>query len=325
MDIPQMEKMSKEDIIGYMRSCAKQYVPEWRYDEEKPDAGTALVSIFADMMYDNIKKFNMSVAGDLFSFFDGVNAKLYPASPAEGFVVFALPEGLVSEAEVPKGTTLFGQGEDEQLVFETQEEVLVRTMDIERIFLAKPKEDEIYELFCRQRDSEASFFLFKDGVQNLQRHLLFFCFGQELEITSYADVRLSFVPEGGRKEEDLKEALLDSSRIRFRYGTEEGFRDITEYTYENGSLCFQLQGREAGLSPVEEYGSMYVLSAEILDADFFSGIYFREVSVGTQCLGQRPEFINVNGTDQEVEEFLAFGERPSVYDECYIGNGEIFG
>ena len=68
MDIPQMEKMSKEDIIGYMRSCAKQYVPEWRYDEEKPDAGTALVSIFADMMYDNIKKFNMSVAGGLFSF-----------------------------------------------------------------------------------------------------------------------------------------------------------------------------------------------------------------------------------------------------------------
>ena len=325
MDIPQMEKMSKEDIIGYMRSCAKQYVPEWRYDEEKPDAGTALVSIFADMMYDNIKKFNMSVAGDLFSFFDGVNAKLYPASPAEGFVVFALPEGLVSEAEVPKGTTLFGQGEGEQLVFETQEEVLVRTMDIERIFLAKPREDEIYELFCRQRDSEASFFLFQDGVQNLQRHLLFFCFGQELEITSYADVRLSFVPEGRMKEEGLKEALLDSSRIRFRYGMGEGFQDITEYTYENGDLCFQLQGREAGLSPVEEYGSMYVLSAEILDADFFSGIYFREVSVGTQCLGQRPEFINVNGTDQEVEEFLAFGENPSVYDECYIGNGEIFG
>ena len=37
MDIPQMEKMSKEDIIGYMRNCAKQYVPEWRYDEEQPD------------------------------------------------------------------------------------------------------------------------------------------------------------------------------------------------------------------------------------------------------------------------------------------------
>lgn len=33
MDIPQMEKMSEEDIIAYMKKCARQYVPEWRYDE----------------------------------------------------------------------------------------------------------------------------------------------------------------------------------------------------------------------------------------------------------------------------------------------------
>ena len=46
---------------------------------------------------------------------------------------------------------------------------------------------------------------------------------------------------------------------------------------------------------------------------------------GTECLGQKPEFIHVNGTDQEIEEFLAFGEHPSVYDEFYIGSGEIFG
>ena len=133
MDIPQMEKITKKDIIDHMRKCARQYVPEWRYDEEQPDAGTALVSIFADMMYDNIKKFNMSVAGDLFSFFDGVNAKLLPASPAEGFAVFGFPEGLISQAEVPAGTRLLADTEEEQLVFETQEEVLGRQLSAEVI------------------------------------------------------------------------------------------------------------------------------------------------------------------------------------------------
>ena len=68
-----------------------------------------------------------------------------------------------------------------------------------------------------------------------------------------------------------------------------------------------------------------MISAEVRDAEYFSGIYFREASLCTDCLGQRPEFINVNGTEQEIEEFLAFGENPSVYDEFYIGNGEIFG
>lgn len=325
MNIPQMEKMSKEDIIDYMTRCAKQYVPEWRYDKQQPDAGTALVSIFADMMYDNIKKFNLSVAGDLFSFFDGINAKLLPASPAEGFVAFGLPEGLLSEAEVPAGTRLLADGEEEQLVFETQEEVLVRPLDIQNIFLAAPKEDAIYELFDRKNDSAPSFFLFQDGAENLQRHLLAFCFGQELKITSRADARLSLVLEGREMDAALVEALCDSSRIRFYYGSGEKFQNITDYTYQNGALCFQIPGGEQGIAPMQEFGSRYVISVEILDGRFFSGMYLKKMSLGTECLRQKPEFVNVNGTDQEIEEFLAFGESPSLYNECYIGSGEIFG
>lgn len=325
MDIPQMERMSKKDIISYMRECAKQYVPEWRYDESQPDAGTALASIFADMMYDNIKKFNMSVAGDLFSFFDGVGAKLYPASPAEGFVVFGLPEGYDGEAEVPRGTRLLAQTEDEPLVFETQEEVLVRPLEIGRIFLADPKADAIYDLFDGKKELTPSFFLFQGGSENLQGHRLFFCFGQELSVTSYASAQLSFVPADKRTdEEQLRQAFCDSSRVRFYYGAQEGYKRITDYTYEEGKLCFKLAGGEQGIAPAEEFSSLHVISMEILDAAFFSRLYLRQVSLATECLGRKPDFINVKGTDQEIEEFLAFGENPSLYDECYIGSGEIF-
>lgn len=334
MNIPQMEKMSREDIIDYMRKCAKQYVPEWRYDKKQPDAGTALVSIFADMMYDNIKKFNMSVAGDLFSFFDGIGAKLLPASPAEGFVMFGLPEGLLSEAEVPSGTRLLADGAEEQLVFETQEEVLVRPLDIQKIFLTVPGEDAIYELFDPKKNSAPSFFLFQDGTENLQRHLLVFCFGQELRIASQADARLSLALEGtvagGKGTDDLAEALCDSSRVRFYYGAGEEFRDITDCEYRDGSLWFRIPGGEQGIAPMENYASeefesRYVIAMEILDGRYFSGMYLRKIQLGTECRRQQPEFVNVNGTDQEIEEFLAFGENPSLYDECYIGSGEIFG
>ncbi|MCI8484927.1 MAG: hypothetical protein HFH41_11400 [Lachnospiraceae bacterium] len=326
MDIPQMEKMSKEDIIAYMKECAKQYVPEWRYDQEQPDPGTALVTIFADMMYDNIKKFNMSAAGDLFSFFDGVNAKLFPASPAEGFVVFGMPEGLSGEAEVPTGTRLLAEAEGEPLVFETQEEVLVRPMELQQIFLSVPKEDGIYELFHRKKEDVPSFFLFQNGLQNLQHHRLFFCFGQELEIASDTEARLSLMPADQRnKKGSLVEALRDPSRIRFYYGTGQEYQRIRDYTFQEGTLCFQIPGGEQGIAPMEEFGSMYVIYGEILDAEFFSGIYLQEISLVTACRKQRPEFINVKGTDQEIEEFLAFGEHPSLYDELYIGSREIFG
>lgn len=321
MDIPQMEKMTREDIINYMKQCAKQYVPEWRYDERQPDAGTALASIFADMMYDNIKKFNMSAAGDLFSFFDGVNAKLCPASPAEGFVVFGMPEGLSSVAEVARGTRLLAQAEDEQIVFETQEEVLVRPMDIRRIFLANPEKDAIFDLFDSRREEAPSFFVFEDGVKNLQRHLLFFCFGEELEVRSYANARLSLAVAGrGADADSLKKAFGDQTRIRFFYGSGQDYRRITDYTYENGRICFHIPGGEQGIASMEEFSSMYVISAEILDASFFSGLYLQGVTLETECLGRKPDFINVKGTDQEVDEFLAFGENPSLYDEFYIGS-----
>ncbi len=326
MDIPQMEKMSEEDIIAYMKKCARQYVPEWRYDERQPDAGTALASIFADMMYDNIKKFNMSVAGDLFSFFDGVHAKLCPASPSEGFVVFGLPEGILSEAEVPRGTQLLAQTQEEQLVFETQEEVLVRPMEIQRMFLADPAKDAVYELFDRRRELTPSFFLFGNGEGNLQRHLLFLCFGQELSVASYANARLSFASAGGSADDKrLKEAFCDPARVRFCYGSGQEYKDITDYTYEQGELCFRLPGGEQGIAPMEEFGSRHVIFMEILDAFSFSGIYFKGVSLRTECFGKKPDFVNVKGTDQEVEEFLAFGENPSLYDELYIGCGEVFG
>lgn len=325
MDIPQMEKMTKEDIIDYMKQCAKQYVPEWRYDEQQPDAGTALVSIFADMMYDNMQKFNMSAAGDMFSFFDGVNARLCPASPAEGFVVFGMPEGLLSEAEVPRGTRLLAETEEEQLVFETQEEVLVRPLDIRRIFLADPGRDAIYDLFDSQREQAPSFFLFEPGAENLQRHRLFFCFGGELAITSYANARLSFLTAGrGVDTDNLGKAFSDKMRIRFSYGNGEEYQDITDYTYEKGALCFQIPGGVGGIAPMQELASMYVISAELLDVSFFSGLYLEGVSLATECLGRRPDFVNVKGTDQEVDEFLAFGENPSLYDECYIGSSEVF-
>ena len=70
MQIPKREKKTKKEILESIGACAKQYVPEWRYDPENPDAGSALVSLFADMMCENIRRFNLSLTGDLFSFFD---------------------------------------------------------------------------------------------------------------------------------------------------------------------------------------------------------------------------------------------------------------
>ena len=326
MNIPQNEKKTKEDIIEYIKKCAKQYVPEWRYDQEHPDAGTALVSLFADMMCDNIKRFNLSAAGDMFSFFDELNAKMLPARPAEGFITFELPEGFIGEAEVPTGTKLLSETPEGQLIFETQEEVLVRQMDIKKIYLSNPKEDAIYQVFDGEAQEVPSFFLFQSSGDNLQKHRLYFCFERGLMIKTHAQAELSFQLLGtGIEEGEFAQTVLDASNIRFFYGTLNGYRSISDYTYEDGKLKFDIEGGEQGIAPMDEFQSMYVIRADILDARLFSKVYISALTLCVRGQNLKPELIHVNGTDQEPEDFPVFGEAPTVYNEFYLASEEVFG
>lgn len=340
MNIPIRDRRTKEDIIEYMNTCAKQYVPEWRYDSEHPDAGTALVSLFADMMYDNIRRFNRSAAMDMISFFDELHVKMLPSRPAEGFITFELPAGLESEKEVPAGTRLLADTPEEQLIFETQEEVLVRQMNIGSIYLSNPYEDAVYQIYDRKEENMPSFFLFRNGEQNLQRHSLFFCFDRGLDILTEADAH--FTLEIGNSDIELQKftALFsDPSVIRFSYGTGEGYREIVPGAMADGGasmpedeedapapgISFTIEGGEEGIADMEEFGNQYVIRANILDSKLLSQTYIRTAALTLKSRGRKPELIHVNGSDQEPEEFLVFGENPAVYNECYIASREVFG
>lgn len=346
MHIPQRDSRTREDILEYIKKCARQYVPEWRYDESDPDAGTALASLFADMACENIRRFNLTAAGDLFSFFDEVNAGLLPACPAEGFITFELPDGVDSAEEVPLHTRLLAETDQGPLVFETQEEVLVRRMDLSEIYLSNPKEDAIYRLFDQAEDKVPSFFLFRNGEDNLQQHKIAFCFEKGLDIRTSAEAELSFqMKEGSIKAKDWKEAVQNPHKIRFSYGTAEGYCPVSEKNGEeqpreeagrteegqsipddrNKIFRFHITGGEQGIAVKEEFQSAYVIQAEIFDAGLFSEAYFSSAALSVKSENRKPDFIHVNGTDQEPEDFLVFGEAPSLYDEFYIASEEVFG
>ena len=351
MHIPQRDSRTRQDILEYIKKCARQYVPEWRYDESDPDAGTALASLFADMACENIRRFNLTAAGDLFSFFDEVNARLLPACPAEGFITFELPDGVESAEEVPLQTRLLAETDQGPLVFETQEEVLVRRMDLTKIYLSNPKEDAIYQLFDNTEDGIPSFFLFRNGEDNLQRHKICFCFEKGLDIRTSAEAELSFQMAGqGMSSGDWEEAVQDPKKIRFSYGTAEGYCAVSEKNRDaqprkeagrakeeqtgeeqgiqndrDKTFRFDITGGEQGIAVKEEFQSMYVVQAEIFDAGLFSQSHFSSVALSVKSENRKPDFIHVNGTDQEPEDFLVFGETPSVYDEFYIASDEVFG
>ena len=49
---------TKEELIEKMKHLAAAYTPEWKFDAQYPDVGTALAMIYADMFYDTVHRYN---------------------------------------------------------------------------------------------------------------------------------------------------------------------------------------------------------------------------------------------------------------------------
>ena len=87
--LPEIDQRNKEDIKAYMKKQLSTYTPEWRFDEDNPDVGTALAMIYAEMMGDTIYRFNQVPERTKLTFFNQLGANLAPAVPAYGYITFS--------------------------------------------------------------------------------------------------------------------------------------------------------------------------------------------------------------------------------------------
>lgn len=90
MDIPYIDKRSKQDIIDYIKRVSKTYTPEWNFDTNNPDVGSALALIYSNMYYETVKRFNKVAKKSMFDFFNSINIEMLSATSSEGYVSFQL-------------------------------------------------------------------------------------------------------------------------------------------------------------------------------------------------------------------------------------------
>ena len=179
MKLPKIDDRTKEDIIQYMKQHLSSYVPEWRFDEQNPDAGTALAMIYAEMMSETIYRFNQVLEKNKRVFFSTIGAKLLPAIPANGYVTFSLVNDEVEEVLVRQGEQVSADTEDgESIVFETTQDVYVTTAKPECLYLCNKERDQISCMFEQEEllaeESFPACSLFDLHTPNLQQHIWYF-------------------------------------------------------------------------------------------------------------------------------------------------------
>ena len=326
-DIPSLDKRTGKDLNTQIHKKAVSYTPEWRFREEAADAGTALALIYGEMQAETIKRFNMVLEKNRIAFFNRLQTKLRPSAPAEGYVAFGLVNEEVPGEEVPEGTKLNAQNDaGERVVFETTEDVFVTPAQVSGIFAVDAGRDAIYLLYRRTRENihPSGMTLFGRGGKNLQKHTMTFGHTSVFQIVHEAWISLTFTfPEGEENAAEYGRLLMDKENVIFSYYTQEGYQPFAERKFENGSLLLHKGENQPPFAPMGTGQHGGCIRMEMKDGTAFSERPFYSLKIrSSQEIP--PELVYGGGIEQNSSRALPFGERPTPYEEFYIGSNEVF-
>lgn len=128
---PKLDKRTKEELIQEIGCLADSYTPEWRFQPERPDIGTALALLYADVMLKTVEEYNRVPERNRTAFFRALGTEKKEAERAEGYMTFRLSKGDMPEAVVPKGAGIAVDGKQEGLLrYETLQDCYVSSASV---------------------------------------------------------------------------------------------------------------------------------------------------------------------------------------------------
>lgn len=330
MKIPDIDKRTKQDILEKLHSLSESYTPEWRFDLENPDVGSALAIIYGEMFSKTIRLFNQSAEKNQLSFFNHLGTKIQPSVPAYGYLTFFLAPQVEHGVEIPRGTQAVAEGTDDQeqdLIYETVNDLYVTPAQVETIYETDGKTDVI--CCCYERENflqkPAPFYLFEAFGQNLQSHFLYFCHDTVLKLSRRAVIELDF---GSQLKDptmlELYRSMLDSSCIQFSYYTEQGWEPILQTTGPQKEILLM---RPDGALPFAE-GTFfeqtgYWIRCQAKEIFALENMSIDKITLRSSAEELLPDVVHASGTDQNLMEYLPFGERMGLYDMVYFGCEEV--
>ena len=321
----EIDRRGREELLAAIAQRAAAYTPEWRFDRDDPDLGTALALIYAELFGQTLKRFNRVPEKNMAAFFDRMNARLLPALPAEGFVRFGLA-GPVEEGEaVRAGTPLLADADNEtgSTVFETADDVFVTPAQVEQVFTVCGGADAIVRSYDARTGGEEPFYLFDLKGENLQRHTLSLTREDVLELSAGARLEVEFTP-GHQRElpREVGELLTDPHRAVWEYSYGDSWQPFSSCTLAGNRVVLELGERKLPVTPstLEGLEDRRWLRLRLLEkAPPFT---LRLLRLSAQNQGLLPDLVHASGTDQNIHEFRPFGEQPGLFAEAYFGCGE---
>ncbi|MCR5486514.1 MAG: hypothetical protein K6F35_03170 [Lachnospiraceae bacterium] len=358
-----IDSRQADDIQNKIERLSQSYTPEWHFDREDPDIGSAIARLFAMQMDENITQVNHMVERYHAEFVNMLDLSLKPARASGSVIHFNLIENTVPGTQIRKGTRLQASAQGDggaPVLFETDRDLYVTNSKITDVFMTDREEGsivpiaghfeepQIVDRSARVEDTESDEEnkpweeeeeepVYVDDTEDLAFDpnagpvKPFVLFSEKANIAKsvlilYHETMFDVEDEPVFIRFSGNEGLIQKVKegeYFFQYYSRSGFKEFDEVNLLPDQETFSLK-RKGRNQKIREGARKY--SVVILSARH-PVTEPEEVSyIGISSTGgKRPmTFVNDGTADLNPGEFDPFTDTLSQFNECYIGMDEYF-
>lgn len=311
-----------------IKERADSYTPEWRFDVENPDIGSALAMVYAKMFAETVKRFSKVMAKNQIAFLNELDAQLLPAVPSNGYLQFSLVNEETDGVEVLRGTTVFANVNgiaDGQVTFETQEDLFVTPAQMKDIYQVFDLEDKIVECYNSAKESWKPFSMFRMDGKNLQKHIFYFSQKTMLHVKEDVEIELfCFIQENLPLQKIYRNALADDQMAVFEYYSEKEWCSFAEIDVTETGLLLKKDRKQPAFVATEIEGiENYWIRCRVKQFAPFDKLSMKKMEILTRGTELTPDVIYSAQEECNRYRYLPFGERLELYQEVYFGSEEV--
>lgn len=180
---PKIDQRTYEEIVQQTEAFVEEFTASLEQGWKAPppgqmDVGRALIRIFGRMVTKVSDRLNQVPEKNFLAFLDLIGGQLQPPQPAKVPLTFYLAEASPVGAFVPAYTQISApplEGDDEEIIFETEQELIVTTAQLKAVFVREPSQDKYGDCTLSATGKEDQSFLVFSGDRPIEHSLYITC------------------------------------------------------------------------------------------------------------------------------------------------------
>jgi hypothetical protein len=183
---PKIDQRTYEEIVRQTETLAEDFTNSleqgWKIpapdQPNQMDVGRALIRIFGRLVTKVSDRLNQVPEKNFLAFLDLIGGQLQPPQPAKVPLTFYLAEASPVGSLVPAYTQISApplEGNDEEIIFETEQELMVTTAQLKAVFVTEPSQNKYGDYTLSAIDKTDQSFPIFSGDRPIQHSLYLTC------------------------------------------------------------------------------------------------------------------------------------------------------